>query len=63
VHLAFIGCPVVGDQVYGFRKQRMKKLFLHAARISFDQPTSGKRLTIEAPLPPALVDILNKLPK
>jgi 23S rRNA pseudouridine1911/1915/1917 synthase len=63
VHLAFIGCPVVGDDVYGFRKQRIKTLFLHAYRISFDQPTSGERLTIEAPLPLQLQRILAQFPK
>lgn len=63
VHLAFIHCPVVGDQVYGYRKQRikMKRLFLHAHRISFSHPDTGERLSFEAPLPVGLQDILDKL--
>lgn len=63
VHLAFLGCPIVGDTVYGFRKQRikMKRVFLHAYRISFDHPVTGERISFESPLPVGLQDILNKL--
>jgi 23S rRNA pseudouridine1911/1915/1917 synthase len=63
VHMAFIGCPVVGDRVYGFRKQRvgMKRHFLHAAELSFDQPTTGERLKFASPLPVGLQNILDKL--
>lgn len=63
VHLAFIGAPVVGDSVYGFRKQRvrLKRHFLHAAELHFDHPTSGERLHFEAPLPVGLQNILEKL--
>jgi len=65
VHLAFIGHPVVGDTVYGRRRQRirMKRHFLHAAAISFPLPGSGEVVTVEAPLPVPLQDILNKLPR
>jgi 23S rRNA pseudouridine1911/1915/1917 synthase len=65
VHLAFIGCPVVGDHVYGPRKQRikMKRHFLHAAAITFTLPGEGKRLTVESPLPASLQNILDKLPR
>lgn len=63
VHMAFIGCPIVGDAVYGFRKQRikMKRQFLHAARLCFDQPTTGERLCFDSPLPAGLQNILEKL--
>ena len=63
VHMAFIGSPIVGDMVYGFRKQRirLKRQFLHAAELSFDHPTSGERLHFESPLPVGLQNILDKL--
>lgn len=63
VHAAFIGCPVIGDRVYGFRKQRfkMKRNFLHAAKLSFDHPRTGKRLHFESELPVALKQIMDKL--
>ena len=39
-HMAFIGCPVLGDAVYGYRKQRvkLKRQFLHAHELAFDHP-------------------------
>ncbi len=63
VHLAWLGHPVVGDTVYGYRKQRikMKRLFLHAADLHIDSPGTGERLEFQAPLPDSLENILDKL--
>jgi 23S rRNA pseudouridine1911/1915/1917 synthase len=63
VHMAFIGCPIVGDVVYGFRKQRLrlKRHFLHAAELSFTHPMTKERLHFEAPLPAGLLNTLEKL--
>jgi 23S rRNA pseudouridine1911/1915/1917 synthase len=63
VHLAWLGHPVVGDDVYGRRKQpiKMKRIFLHAAELHVDSPSTGERLRFEAPLPVGLEDILAKL--
>jgi 23S rRNA pseudouridine1911/1915/1917 synthase len=63
VHMAFIGCPIVGDTVYGFRKQRLglKRHFLHAAKLSFNHPKTGERMTFESPLPAGLQNVLDKL--
>jgi 23S rRNA pseudouridine1911/1915/1917 synthase len=63
IHLAWLGHPVVGDLVYGFRKQRikMKRFFLHAAELELDSPSTGERLKFEAPLPAGLQNVLDKL--
>ena len=63
VHLAFIGCPIVGDTVYGFRKQRirLKRQFLHASRLCIDHPANGERLCFQSDLPAGLRDIIGKL--
>ena len=63
VHLAFIGCPVVGDTVYGRRKQRvrMKRQFLHAHELAFDHPGTRERLRFVSELPVGLVDVMAKL--
>ena len=63
VHMAFIGCPVVGDTIYGFRKQRvkMKRQFLHAQRLAFEHPATGERLAFEAELPDGLRNVMDKL--
>ena len=65
VHLAFIGCPIVGDKVYGYRKQqiKMKRVFLHAYRISFEHPRTQEQLSFTAELPVGLQNTLDKLPK
>jgi len=62
VHMAFIGCPVVGDGVYGYRRQRlMRGQFLHATKLCFDHPHTGQRLCFEAPLSPRLQAVLETL--
>jgi 23S rRNA pseudouridine1911/1915/1917 synthase len=63
IHLEFLGCPVVGDTVYG-RHQPSLPLghqFLHAARLSIRLPGETEPSTFEAPLPPDLSDILTGL--
>ena len=42
-------------------KLRLGRNFLHAARLEFEQPTSGKRLELEAPLPKELVEFLGRI--
>ena len=63
VHMAFIGCPVVGDAVYGWRKQRvrLKRPFLHAHALAFDHPATGERLAFRSDLPRSLGNALDKL--
>jgi 23S rRNA pseudouridine1911/1915/1917 synthase len=54
VHLASIGHPVAGDKLYGAPASGLGRYFLHAQRITFTSPSSGDRITVEAPLPPEL---------
>lgn len=63
VHMAFIGCPIVGDTVYGVRRPLggLKRHFLHAAGLVIDQPTTGKRLSFNSPLPSELLAIVERL--
>ncbi len=62
VHLAAIECPIVGDPLYGQRKQKMlRRQFLHAQRLCFDHPTTGERMCFEAPLPAELTSLLDLL--
>ncbi len=50
--LGFVGCPIKGDAKYGFRRSNPdRSICLHAWKMSFDHPVSGKRETVEAPLP------------
>ena len=63
IHLAYIDHPIVGDRVYGFRKQRLpiERQFLHAARLVFELPSSGKPMEFCSGLPPDLAAILESL--
>lgn len=63
VHLAFLGCPVVADQVYGRKKSslRLERQFLHAANLRFKLPGEDREREFHAPLPKELVDILDQL--
>jgi 23S rRNA pseudouridine1911/1915/1917 synthase len=63
VHLAWLGCPVVGDRIYGHRKQRLLKSrhFLHAHKLELTHPVSGEPLTLSAPLSGELADLLRQL--
>lgn len=65
VHFSTVGCPVVGDTVYGAPRQErlgtgllapLDRNFLHSARLAFTHPATGKTMEFRAPLPPELRD-------
>ncbi len=49
VHLAHIGCPIVGDVRYG--KSKARRLCLHASLLELFHPHSGKKISIASPMP------------
>ncbi|MGP1459063.1 MAG: RluA family pseudouridine synthase, partial [Treponema sp.] len=49
VHLASAGLPILGDTLYG--APEYARTMLHAERLTFPHPVSGKRMTVSAPLP------------
>jgi len=69
VHLASVGHPVVGDDVYGERalKEFVNKFgephryFLHAAELRFTHPSTGMPLEFHSPLPEKLQKFVNGL--
>ncbi|MBA4062242.1 MAG: RluA family pseudouridine synthase [Isosphaera sp.] len=54
VHLAGLGCPVVGDRVHGAATDPAGRLGLHAWRLALDHPVTGGRVGWESPLPEKL---------
>lgn len=54
VHLAGLGCPVIGDTTYGAATNPAGRLGLHAWRLAFDHPATGHRVELVAPLPDVL---------
>jgi len=68
VHAAHLGHPIAGDDKYGDREFNRKlrplglrRLFLHAASLRFRHPISGRTLEFQAPLPPELTTVLERL--
>jgi 23S rRNA pseudouridine1911/1915/1917 synthase len=51
VQLGDIGHPIVGDDKYGFTKDPLGRLGLHASKLVFEHPVSGEEITISAPAP------------
>jgi len=61
-HFASLGHPVAGDRLYGAPAQpALDRTFLHAHRVRFAHPTTGERITVEAPLPPDLTAWMRNL--
>lgn len=63
VHMAKLGHPLLGDTVYGAQKPYpgLAGQCLHARRLSFTHPRTGRRMTLECPLPPYFAQVLTKL--
>ncbi|MBQ8264413.1 MAG: RluA family pseudouridine synthase [Oscillospiraceae bacterium] len=51
VHFAAIGCPLVGDWLYGEASDKISRPALHSACLSFLQPVTGERIRLRSPLP------------
>jgi 23S rRNA pseudouridine1911/1915/1917 synthase len=70
VHFSALGCPVVGDTLYGAPRQErvgpelfppLDRNFLHAARVAFVHPRTLRSVEVRAPLPPELASYLAAL--
>jgi 23S rRNA pseudouridine1911/1915/1917 synthase len=70
VHFSALGFPVVGDTLYGAPHQErigrellpaLGRNYLHAARIAFTHPRTGKHMEFRAPLPEELLAYAHKL--
>ncbi len=63
LHCAFLGCPIVGDMVYGRKKPTLEinRHFLHAAKLKIVLPAEGRPRAFEAPLPMELEKLLGVL--
>ena len=75
VHMAHVGHPIVGDKLYGYGNnipgkmsdatRQLARAFprqaLHAWRLAFEHPHTGELVTVEAPLPQDMADLLDEL--
>jgi 23S rRNA pseudouridine1911/1915/1917 synthase len=61
VHLAAIGFPVVGDATYGVRSPYVNRQFLHASKLGFRLPSTGRYVEFGSPLPADLKRALEEI--
>jgi 23S rRNA pseudouridine1911/1915/1917 synthase len=63
LHCAFLGCPIVGDEIYGRKMPTVEidRHFLHAFRLKIILPGENEPRIFEAPLPEDLEKVLIRL--
>jgi 23S rRNA pseudouridine1911/1915/1917 synthase len=63
LHCAFLGCPIVGDRIYGRRHPSVdiSRHFLHAQRLTIHLPGEKSPRTFDAPLPEELESVLEEV--
>lgn len=63
VHAQYMGHPIVGDPVYGYKKQKfeLNGQLLHAWQLELTHPSTGARMTFNAPLPAPFCKVLRTL--
>jgi 23S rRNA pseudouridine1911/1915/1917 synthase len=63
LHCAFLGCPIVGDEIYGKKKPSLEidRHFLHAYKLKIILPGEKEQRFFEAPLPAELERVLSSL--
>ena len=60
VHLSHIGCPILGDRLYGRISAEIARPALHSARLTLAHPLTGGTVKAEAPLPEDMLAVLER---
>jgi 23S rRNA pseudouridine1911/1915/1917 synthase len=61
VHLAHIGHPLMGDDLYGGNRDLIVRHALHSAEITFTHPMSQTEIHLESALPDDMAEVINRL--
>ena len=61
LHFSHVGCPILGDDLYGHESDVIARQALHAYSLTFPLPASGKEICVRAPLPDDFKEALLKL--
>lgn len=61
VHMAYVGYPLCGDDMYGGDCSGISRQALHCGEVSFSQPISGEHITVTAPLPEDMAQLLTEI--
>lgn len=60
VHLADIGCPIIGDRKYGASDEFIRRIRLHAYSLSFPHPADGRIISVRSPMPEGFLSLKMK---
>jgi 23S rRNA pseudouridine1911/1915/1917 synthase len=60
VHLADIGCPIIGDRKYGASDEFRRRVRLHAYSLAFPHPADGRIITVKSPMPEGFLSLKMK---
>ncbi|SCW46335.1 23S rRNA pseudouridine1911/1915/1917 synthase [Paenibacillus tianmuensis] len=63
VHLSHLGHPLIGDTLYGGRREGMERQALHGERLMFPHPWSGESIEVQSPWPPDFTALNERLKK
>lgn len=61
VHLAHIGHPILGDDLYGGSTTHIHRQALHAAELVFPHPVTQETISLASPLPPDMAELVGSL--
>jgi len=61
IHFAGIGCPMVGDTLYGSGSEYIDRHALHSCRTVFPHPRDGEPVTVTSPIPEDIAMLIEKL--
>ena len=61
VHFAGLGCPIVGDDIYGTPHELINRHALHAVSLRFPHPKSNEEIDLQAPLPEDMSALITAL--
>ena len=60
IHMAHIGCPLLGDALYGTADERIDRPALHSRTLSLTHPLTGEQLRVKAPVPADMEKLMEK---
>ena len=60
VHFASLSHPICGDTLYGIPNGRMARQALHAYVLIFPHPITGESMTLQAPIPTDMRDLMDR---
>ncbi|MBQ7593858.1 MAG: RluA family pseudouridine synthase [Synergistaceae bacterium] len=63
VHLSALGCPLVGDNLYGTNDENLPRVYLHSWKLDFTHPVTGENMNFRQNITQDFIDIISRLAK